>query len=59
MEAKCLTLSEEIIKKDKALYEDYVKKFVAKYNRQINYGTAGFRDKAVLLELACLRVGIF
>lgn len=53
------TLSEQFHAHDKKLYQEYLDKFVAKFNRHIAYGTAGFRDHAQYLEHVCLRVGIY
>lgn len=53
------TFTQEFHALDKKLFQQYLEKFVGKFNRHIAYGTAGFRDDAQYLEHVCLRVGIF
>lgn len=40
------TFSDKFHTLDKKLFQEYLDKFVAKFGRQIAYGTAGFRDDA-------------
>lgn len=52
-------LSQQLLEKDKLYYEKYQTNFVKKFNKTLQYGTAGFRNKAEFLELVSLRVGVF